>query len=87
MTEEPVMSGYIQPRCPQCGTDLLIEDAPMKDERDRDLVCPVHGKTGTVSDFHKWLAEGDSTEVTNEIGKKIGQQVGDMLRDAGWQVD
>jgi len=72
----------LQPKCPHCGANLLIEqlgDEPKPDDR---VLCPNHGFVGGRDE----IAGQTVDQSKDEIGKHIGDQLKKVFRDVGFDI-
>lgn len=69
----------IEPRCPQCGTKLLVEIAGTEPEPHDRALCPVHGDVGSVEEAARAALE----QNRDKIGDQVADHIKDILRKAG----
>lgn len=72
----------LQPKCPHCGANLLIEqlgDEPKPDDR---VLCPDHGFVGGRDE----IARQTIDQSKDQLGKHVGEHLEKMFRDAGIKI-
>ena len=65
-----------KPTCPQCGAGLLIEHDGIDLKGDENLLCPVHGRVGSLDEIRARILQ----EERNKIVKNAKQRIRDTLR-------
>jgi hypothetical protein len=70
----------LQPKCPHCGADLLIEQLGSEPKPDDRVLCPKHGFVGGRDEI-----AGKTVDQNKEkIGDHIAEQFKKVFRDAGF---
>lgn len=63
MTDEVIPIGHVQPSCPQCGAQLLIEQLGVDPEGHDRVFCADHGTIGTREEIHAQVYEQHRDEI------------------------
>ena len=69
--------GQFEPRCPQCGAQLMVERRGAEVEGDDRLLCPKHGDQGSVREFRDQVRDQTKDDVVNAVR--------DIFRRAGFK--
>ena len=73
----------IEPTCPRCGANLLVEQLGVEPEPHDRVLCPVHGCIGRRDEVSALEAE----KLRDEFGKKVADDFGEMLRGLGFDAE
>jgi hypothetical protein len=69
----------LQPKCPHCGADLLIEqlDEPKPDDR---VFCPTHGFMGGRDEIARQAFDQSKDQIRDHIHDEFKK----MIKDSGF---
>lgn len=80
---DEISMAEIQPLCPECGANLLIEQLGDDPEPHDRVLCPTHGTVGTRQEIR--------ADIFEQIGDKVVDHTKGMidkaLKDMGFKRD
>ena len=66
-SDDEIPIAEVQPLCPQCGAQLLVEQAGDESKPDDRVFCPEHGTIGTRQEIHAQVYEQNRDKVVKHV--------------------
>lgn len=73
-----ISDSFLEPRCPKCGGELLINASGFEPSPDDRVVCSVHGLVGSRDEVLK--------KIVSAIKEKVGEQLEAQLRNTWFRM-